>query len=546
VAEQPTTFTPPSGALEAGRSLLDAVRRYWWFTGLIVLVALAATFAITKQQTETYQASARVLLRTNATADLFPLASSGPEDLLRNPDIEQFYTQSTEYISTVQDETPDGVQVSARATENELVFTARGAEPEEVAEAANLWAQGYIDARHADVVAENDEGIAFAESTILELEAERSDLRSEIDALEDLIDETTDSDQISRLLAQQVVLEQTLQPQLAPIDQQIADFRRQLGNFNLLVRFLDEPEAAARLTGEAGVPSSPVSPNLVRNLLVGGLLGLGLGVALPYLRYSLVDRISGSSGISHATGLPVLSSVPNFAHESDQSVEVLDHPSSPASEHYQGLMTAIDFASIAEPIQSIFFTSAAPGDGKTTTAVNVAALASKYMNVILIDADMRRPSVHHIVDRPNFRGLSDVLAGTTSWSDARQTFERNGATFDVLTAGSAVKDPALMLRGGAWRDLIEDLFLYDLVVIDGPPVLAVTDALLIGRAADAQVLLVRSERTSRRDLVEAAGLLAGNGSRSIGVVLNREDTGKGSYQYYGTYKSEDSEPVRVG
>ena len=154
---------------------------------------------------------------------------------------------------------------------------------------------------------------------------------------------------------------------------------------------------------------------------------------------------------------------------------------------------------------------------------------------------MRRPRVHHMLGVSNSVGLSDVLAGEATRRDARQVFERDGIRFDVITSGSKVQDPALLLRGDRWTSLADELFLYDLVIIDAPPVLAVTDAVLIGRAVKGQILLTRLGATKRSDLAEAAKLLATNGSRSLGVVVNRDQESPGKYSYYGQYAGQTAE-----
>lgn len=528
-----------AGAPQVANSVLGVLRRYWWFLALVLAIALGATYFITKQQTPTYSASTTVTLRTNETLPLFPLASTGPEELKRGSAVEELYTATPEFLDVVREQTPKGVSVRTRSASSELIFTARGEDPEAVAEAANIWADTYIQERHKSVLAELDEDAQFVQSQIDELDSQRSELRTELDALEELIESTTDADQVSRLLVQRSALEQSLAGDLDPLNQQIANFKRELASFELIGKFLDSDDVSARVLKPASVPSSPVSPNLLRNLALGGLLGSALGFGLPYLRETLRDKVDERDDIVTAASLGVLASIPSFSAKSPTAIESIDRPSSQATEHYQALLTAIEFAAIDDPLRSILFTSAEPGEGKTTTAVNVAALASQFMNVLLIDADMRRPSIHKITELSNRSGLANVLEGGAEFFEVRQRFSRNDTSFDVLTSGPAVDDPALLLRGQAWSDLLDQLFLYDLVVVDGPPVLAVTDALLIGRAVDAQALLVRSGTTDRSTLADASELLSTNGTRTLGAVVNRASLNSSSYRYYGKYRSDD-------
>ena len=539
MAEQPSQPNSTSSRSVDIRSYIAIVRRYAWFTVLVVAIALVATFLLTQRQDRVYVSSADVLLRTNATVSLFPYSNTGPGELFRRPENEQIFVENSDFTGPAREQSPAGVSVSVRASGNNLIFTARGTVPADIAAAANIWAEFYVAEQQKSFEARIQGDIDFLEETLSELGARRDTLRSEIVELEELLTRTTDNDQSARILLQKVSIETLLQPQLAPIDEQISSFRRELAGLESLTRFLDEADASARLERAARVPSTPISPNVTRNLAVGALMGMALGVAIPYLRHVITDKVDDREDAEETTQLPILGTIPRFKHGNEPTIEVLDRPSSISSERYRNVLTAIEFASVGEPISSVLFTSATAGAGKTTTAINIASLASKYMNVILVDADMRRPNIHDYVDVPNKVGLSDVLAGAADFADARQVFERDGSNFDVLPAGPVGRDPALLLRGDAWPKLLAELFLYDLIVIDGPPVLSVTDAVLAGRAVDGQILLSRSGVTTRHDLAEASALLASNGSRSLGVVVNQERASGSRYSYYGEHTPQD-------
>jgi capsular exopolysaccharide synthesis family protein len=519
------------------RSQLAIVRRYWWFTAMVLIAALATTFVLTQRQERIYSSSAHVLLRTPSAVTRFPFSSTGPRQLIREPESEGSFAQSAAFSAAAREQSPTGVSVSVRTSGNEVLFTARGTTPADVAEAATAWAQLYVTEQFVAFERRTRDDIQFLEDAVVELRAERDAIRSELVDLEDLLTRTTDSDQFARLLSQKVSIEALLQPRLGPIDQQISSFTRELGDLELITRFLDEPLASARLEKAARVPSTPVSPDLRRNLAVGALLGLALGIGLPYVWHALDDNIDDEDDVEHISKLPILGVIPVFDQGGDAAIEVLERPTSFTSARYQAVLTAIEFTSKTKPVASILFTSAVPGEGKTTTAVNIAALASKYKNVLLIDADMRRPRVHQYVGGLNDVGLSDVLKGDADVFDVRHIFECNGTSFDVLTAGQQVEDPALLLRGDAWSNLLAEHFLYDLIIIDGPPVLAVTDALLVGQAVDGQILLSRAGVSKREDLADATELLATNGARSLGVVINHERPSASRYADYSAYAS---------
>ena len=541
MAEQPSNQDSSSLAVLDLRAHLAIVRKYWWFTVLVVVCAVAVAFLLTQRQERIYSTSAQVLLRSSENSFLFPFPATGPLALNREGEIETLYVTSPAFTEAALLKSPPEVKVAAAGTGSRLTFNARGVVPEDLAAAANVWAQTYVTARYAETLAQNVESIEFLQALIAEIAEDRDAIRVEVDFYDDLLGETTDPDEYSRYLSQMVSIETLLQPQLAPLEAQISEYQRQITEFESVARFLDSPDVSAQVSQLAEVPTIPVSPNVTRNLVVAAAFGMALGIALTYLREVINDKIEGARSVEQATGLAILGTIPGYQLNSDQVVEVIERPKSLAAERYEAVLTAIEFASIGEPVSSVLFTSAVPGDGKTTTAVNVAALASKYMNVLLVDGDMRRPRVHRMLGVSNSVGLSDVLAGEATRRDARQVFERDGIRFDVITSGSKVQDPALLLRGDGWSSLVDELFLYDLVIIDAPPVLAVTDAVLIGRAVNGQILLTRLGATKRSDLAEAAKLLATNGSRSLGVVVNRDQESPDKYSYYGQYAEQTAE-----
>ena len=539
MAEQPEkNDSMPIQALGL-RAHLSVLRKHWWFIALVMLCAVGPAFALTQRQERVYTTSAEVRLRSTDNAFLFPFPATGPRQLNRFGESEILFAQSPVFIEAAKLKSPAGVSVSVRASDTTLVFTARGTIPEDLAAAANSWAEAYVMERHQAARQENLEAIAFLRDTTAELVKERAVIRQEVVLYDELLAETTEPDQFSRILSQKVSIETLLQPQLVPLDSQIAQYGRDIADFELQSRFLDSPGVSALISGVARVPTSPVSPNVTRNLAVAVALGLVLGLGLPYLRMALNDKVDDPLVAAEISGLAILGTIPSYRQTRENSIEVLERPHSLASERYKAVLTAIEFASIGEEgASSLVFTSAVPGDGKTTTAVNVAALASKYMNVLLIDADMRRSRVHDLLGLSRDAGLSDILAGDIDHFDARQIYEHKGTKFDVITSGSHVGDPALLLRGQGWPLLLKELFLYDLIIIDAPPVLAVTDAVLIGKASSGQVLLTRTGGTKRHELNAAAELLASNGSPTFGVVVNHDNVGAQRYSYYGNYATE--------
>ncbi|MBB6693254.1 CpsD/CapB family tyrosine-protein kinase [Cohnella xylanilytica] len=210
-------------------------------------------------------------------------------------------------------------------------------------------------------------------------------------------------------------------------------------------------------------------------------------------------------------------------------------PRSPISEAYRSLRTNIDFSSIDEKIQVILVTSAGPGEGKSTTIGNLAVTyAQSERKVVLIDADMRKPTEHHTFDVSNRIGLSSILSQQSSLDNAIQA--TNIENLSIITSGPIPPNPAEMMASKRMETLLQDLKnRFDIVLIDSPPLLAVTDAQIISTKVDG-VIFVMDQGKVKRDIArKAKSGLDKVGARILGVVLNniKRQKNEGYYYYYG-------------
>ena len=296
----------------------------------------------------------------------------------------------------------------------------------------------------------------------------------------------------------------------------------------------------------APVPAAPFTPNRRRDWLTAVTIGLMVAVGLAVLLEYLDDTIKTPDDVSRRLHLPLLGLVPAMRGKRQPLLTGEVPPD--FGEAYRSLRTALVFSSggassssSSSPIISV--TSTQPLEGKTTSASNLAlVLALGGARVLLIDADMRRPSVHKALGMANSVGLSHVLVGQAKIRDAvRRTHDPN---LSALTAGQPPPNPSELLASDRMRSLLASLESgpFDWIVIDSPPVLAVTDAVILAPLVSGTLFVVGAEMTRWAHAKRAMTMLtAGGDTNVIGVVLNRVDFARNRYyysRYYGYhYKS---------
>jgi capsular exopolysaccharide synthesis family protein len=311
----------------------------------------------------------------------------------------------------------------------------------------------------------------------------------------------------------------------------------------------------AQLVSEAGVPTSPVRPTPSRNIAIGVIMGFLLGVGAAFLRDYLDDSVKTKEELEQATGLTALGLIPflpSWRDKREAALISMSDPSSPPAEAYRTLRTSIQFMSIERPIQLLQVTSPLASEGKTTTIANLAvAMARSGQRVSIVCCDLRRPRLHEFVGLQNEVGFTSVLLGHVSLDEALQVSpDLPGVT--VLSSGPTPPNPSELLGSDRAAQVFADLRdISDIVLVDTPPVLPVTDALIVAGVVDATLLIASASRTSRRDVQRATELLEQLGAPLIGCVLNGVQTGSGrgygyGYGYGYTYTASRRSRGRLG
>ena len=289
-------------------------------------------------------------------------------------------------------------------------------------------------------------------------------------------------------------------------------------------------------------PDLPIKPQKKKNLMLGLLVGLMFGVGAAFFMDYLDDTIKDEEEAKRALGWPLLAMIPAIDNESGahepaeraSQLVVMKSPKSSVAEAFRGLRTAIHFSSLRRDSKVIMITSSFPGEGKTTIVANLAVtFAQAGKRVVLVDCDLRRPSLNTVFEHSRTPGVTEVLAGDVPWAEALHTTGID--SISLLSAGTIPPNPAELLCSESMRDLLAGLRdSYDIVIIDAPPVIPVTDAPLLTALTDMVVVVVEAGRIPLKAAQRMKELLQSVQAPVAGFVLNdRTSLYSESYGYYG-------------
>jgi non-specific protein-tyrosine kinase len=281
-------------------------------------------------------------------------------------------------------------------------------------------------------------------------------------------------------------------------------------------------------------PNRTIRPKVLQNTLLAAVVGGMLAVGLIFLIDALDNTIKGPDDIARHLGLPTLGAISHVPQKNgDLTPVTISQPRAPISESYRALRTNIQFASVDRPIRSLLVTSIGPAEGKTTIASNLSvALAQGGSNVILIDADLRKPQLHRRMNLPNRKGLTSLFMQADIHLDGTvQKTETKGLY--LMTSGNLPPNPAELLGSERMDSILERLKNHaDIVVVDTPPVLAVTDSVVLGKRVDGVLLVIRAGQTKIAAAQQTVNQLRRLSVNILGVVINDIPTRGARYYYY--------------
>ena len=517
------------------RSYLGVInRRKWWVAG-VALVVFGISIAVSVIAEPLYRAKATV--QTIGLND--PVATvtgqfRAGQDGNRLAQGELAYLRGTSLRFEAMDAVPEAtdpaeiasikaapvLNADTNMTSSVVELTLESSDPDRAAQLLNIFAKTYVEERKVQSREDLTGAIARITAQVEALNADIAELRAPIDQLEeDLADAQANGDD-TQAEAKSREIERAGQQTNAVIGRkhsEIARLSEAADSLRFGLGFTNG--TGANIVSTARPPKTPVSPNLPQNLAIGLVFGLVLGMAVAFLRDFFDDSVKSKDVVERATGVPALGLIPRF-DTGDSELVTAAFPTAAAAEAFRSLRTSVKFLSVDRDVRVVQITSPSPGEGKTVVAANLATVfAQAGDRVVLVGGDLRRPRAEELLGVPLTPGLTGVLIGEVSLPQAIRQVE-GLANLSVLPAGYPPPNPSELLSGERARRLIDVLAqTYDLVILDCPPVLPVTDALVLARMADTTLLVTSANKTSRRELDRAVELLQQVGAPLVGSVL---------------------------
>ncbi len=504
------------------RDYLAVIRRRWWLVAMATIIATGVALGLSAAQTPVYEAEAQMLVDTRSTDSLFDSGNDlRTSDAARAVQTEIQVLEGERVRTRLEsnlglDRPPPEVDASVVGSTDVIAAHVRSTNPETAQILANGYVQAYIDERRAQAV----DGLIAAGTQV---QNKISELQSQADLLPegDLEREA--------ILAQQATFRQIL-------NQLQVDTALKTGG--------------ASVVQSASLPVDPVEPQPLRTAVLAALAGLVLGLAAALAIDYFDDAVRSDEDLERISAVPVLAVVPVDRPADHRPISV-SAPGDQAVESYRGLRTNLQFLAIDRPLKVIQVTSSLPGEGKTTTATNLACvLAQAGRSVAIVDADLRRPRVHEVFATPQVPGVTDLLMGHSADTIGHAIAVGPSASLTVFASGTAPGNPGELLSSQRCRSMIRDLAeRFDFVIVDSAPVLPVADSVALAGDVDAVLFVTQAKRTSRQNVTDALERLERVQAPVIGLVLNQAKRAGGSgtygygYAYQGSYESEPSRPA---
>lgn len=513
------------------RRYVELVWHWAWLLILAVILPAMITYLYTSQLTPIYQSTALVLVNEASAATLSMDASS----MLTSKALAQTYSQLIttrpilELVAQKMGLPPMiafrlDTMVSAnlvRDTQLIQIFV-QDTDPQRAADIANTLVKVFAEQMQSDQLGRYSSLKQNLEVQIEQLSRQIQDTNIQLSGLSNQPADQGQRDELTLLLSQ---------------------YRQSYNFFTqtyLSLQLTESKSVSNVIPKEPALPGIKVAPRVFQSTVQNGLIGLVLGALLIFLIDALNDTLQDPQEITNRFGIPVLGVI--MSHKvKDHKMIVLSNPRAPVSEAFRALRTNLKFASVDKPIHVLLVTSASPSDGKSTVATNLAmCFAQSDLNVVLLETDLRKPMVHRNLGVSNQKGISELfMQSGINLNDNLQDTEI--PHLRTLTSGRLPPNPAELLGSGKMGQIIDRLREEaDLIVVDSPPITAVTDAAVLAPRVDGVLLVIRPGVTKRQAFKQSLEQLRHVGANVLGVVLNDVEMTRSSYNYYyrGYYHSD--------
>ncbi len=510
-------------------------------------VAVAASLAIGRARAPSYSATATVLVQSVPTDQVTEPGVLSARDAQRrvNTEVEVRKGQRVANRAAEQLGYRPSVRVVPVEQTDTIQVTATAPTADQAARDANVYVEAYVADSRERAVSDLEARLAELQQKITQLDQAAALLQAPLAELEERL-QAADPASRSDLQAERRNLVARIETEKANLADQRAHFIQQRDRLEMALKL--SSRGGPYLISAADAPRTADSPRPLRDASVAALLGLLVGVGLAFLRASLDESIRTKADLEAAApSLPVLGVIPDAAAERpertttsiERRVIRVAEPASPIFEAFGVVRASIQFADLADEARRLIqVTSAEPADGKTSTVANLAAsFAAAGYRVTAVCCDWRQPRLHDCFDLSNRVGFTSVLLGEVPLAEAvqRPPGRRNLA---VLASGPLPPSPAELLGTVAAHDVLRALReASDLLIIDTPPVLAVSDPLVISSVADATLLVARSAKTPTSAVRSAIELLQSVGAPLLGTVLLGARGHDAYGEAYGSYRT---------
>jgi non-specific protein-tyrosine kinase len=532
---------------------LEYVNLLWRWTWLLVIIAVVAgvcAYYISQRQTPIYESSTLVLVSGAEGSQLDSYSS-----VILGQQLTSTYSLTMvtgPMVKAVSDKlgypvSAGSITVNAISNTNLIHVTVTNTEPQRAADIANTLVNVFA------AQLQSDQTSRYADSKA-NLETEIASINAQIDAnnttLATLLQEEKEAEAASNTNGSSANQNQSVKvtptatgTNISSLLTQITQIQTNLAQYQQSSAYLNQSYESIRLAEAQSSSSiiqedpavankSPIQPQPVRSALLSAIVGLLLGAGIIFLIEFLDDTIRDPQEITRKWGVPILGLIAHYS-SAQNPIIASNQPRSPVSESYRSLRTNLQFAGVETPLHTLLVTSASPEDGKTSVVTNLATvLAQNDRNVVVIDGDLRRPRIHKVFQLSNHIGLTDYFLHTQDKLNG-VIKKTNIKGLSVITSGGLPPNPSELLNSEKMFEAVHILAAqFNMVLIDTPPLLAVTDALVLSPRVDGVILVIDPNKTKRAAVRHAIEQLRQVKANLIGIVLNNIRVKRSQYYYY--------------